>query len=538
MSSRLPLALLALLLACAPAAARAGWLDSDWKQRQLIRVGNDTDSGLANYQTRIVVAHRPGMQPDFSDARFTDANGVALAHWLESFAPSETAVFWVKVSHLPARSEQTVHLYFDNPAAQSTSSGAAVFDFFDDFSSPVSLEEWATNGAGMRLSSGGLLSVGTTGANYVYTKNFSTTNGVVEARLKAARNHNANVAGRINLDAKLAILAGNAGYFGKLFLIEYQPALKSFGSDSFAQSAGFNTFSLRLQHTTAGAQAETGQAQTPRLEGATGAPRSGAVGFYLKNSDAQVDWFRVRQYAPAEPLTAAGELQSYDGVVNLTRFEKLGCLSASDIAQLKADPSKSLDVFEKCKGELAFKIGFNLSKAELYAAFCTVVSYLTAPYGRSYATQFADLLDEPALACDNYALLVGHFNELYCDPATLQFVGMDGGAIGNHAQVFVNDRVLLDPTIGLVALASRDDVFGGRPVTKIVHFNLRSELATFRRTVVGALNAGAYRPSDIIYSYEDFRGMKDRYGLARGLDGPPLALPLRTLPGPAHSAGF
>lgn len=101
MLPRFSLALLAVLLACAPAAARAGWFNSDWKRRQLIRINDDTDGGLAYYQTRIVVAHRPGVPPDFADARFTDTDGAVLNHWLGSFVPSESAVFWVRSRTCP-----------------------------------------------------------------------------------------------------------------------------------------------------------------------------------------------------------------------------------------------------------------------------------------------------------------------------------------------------------------------------------------------------------------------------------------------------
>jgi hypothetical protein len=79
---------------------------------------------------------------DFSDLRFTKSDGVTLLdYWIESYTSGVSAVVWVEVNSIPA-STADIYLYYGNPSATSTSSGAATFMFFDDFND---LNNWVTN---------------------------------------------------------------------------------------------------------------------------------------------------------------------------------------------------------------------------------------------------------------------------------------------------------------------------------------------------------------------------------------------------------
>ena len=88
----------------------------------------------------------------------------------------------------------------------------------------------------------------------------------------------------------------------------------------------------------------------------------------------------------------------------------------------------------------------------------------------------------------------------------LQFAGFDGGAIGNHAQVFLGDgSLLLDPTIGLVAKVGYDEILDGKPVDEgqVLIFRQHNDgiLESFEVKVWQAIVNGSYRPSDVIYHF-------------------------------------
>ena len=139
-----------------PVYADAGWFDYSWNHRNIIDITGSA-SDLTDYQVKVNVNFTSGkMKSDFSDIRFTSSDGVTLLnHWKESYAPSSTAEFWVKVPSIPT-SGTMIYIYYDNPSASSASNGEATFDFFDKFE--PSSSKWT--GSGYEHS--------TTGAGYVH----------------------------------------------------------------------------------------------------------------------------------------------------------------------------------------------------------------------------------------------------------------------------------------------------------------------------------------------------------------------------------
>ncbi len=92
----------------------------------------------------------------------------------------------------------------------------------------------------------------------------------------------------------------------------------------------------------------------------------------------------------------------------------------------------------------------------------------------------------------------------------LYFVGWHGGAVGNHAQIFTynprNDfSMLIDPTIGLIAITDYNHVASGKKVSvnNIFSFLSRNELVDFSRKIEKALLNGQYKPSDFLYCFDD-----------------------------------
>ena len=81
------------------------------------------------------------MPHDFGDIRFTDDDGSTLLdYWMECKVDSNYAVFWVEVADSLESSAQTIYVYYGKADATTTSNGANMFSFFDDFSGD--LRKW------------------------------------------------------------------------------------------------------------------------------------------------------------------------------------------------------------------------------------------------------------------------------------------------------------------------------------------------------------------------------------------------------------
>lgn len=202
----------------------------------------------------------------------------------------------------------------------------------------------------------------------------------------------------------------------------------------------------------------------------------------------------------------------YSGIsFSSTSFDNLSCLTKDRIASVRQTPSSAIAVvFDACHTEITSKLAsLNLSEQERKIAFLSILAHSMAPYGSSHSITLKDLLSDKVMDCDNYAILTGLFSRIFLDENfAVNFVGFDGGAIGNHAQLFVGEKgeeLLLDPTIGLVARIGLNELLMGKPVQKdqLRIFRQRSDekLDFFAETVIDAITNGKYRPSDILYHF-------------------------------------
>jgi hypothetical protein len=196
----------------------------------------------------------------------------------------------------------------------------------------------------------------------------------------------------------------------------------------------------------------------------------------------------------------------------------LACLTAQALAKIQADPQRNLAVaYTACRSEFAERLrAFDLKDNDQRLLFSSIVAQALKPYGSSTAVTLPALLNSKFLACDNYVILAGYFAEILV-PArkdAMIAIGVDGGVVGNHAQIIfrLSDgrEVLADPTVGLFADESFNDLFSGRhvPEDKIVVMHMHNDPATdkFGERVYRAIADGGYRPSDILY-YS--RGLND-----------------------------
>lgn len=109
-------------------------------------------------------------------------------------------------------------------------------------------------------------------------------------------------------------------------------------------------------------------------------------------------------------------------------------------------------------------LGETLGDDEARAVFATVIAYSFAPYGNSTARWLHELAGESVLDCDNYALLAHYIYAALGGTETFWLLGWNGGALGNHAQIYYESgtrRMILDPTVAMISLTDMDAVMDG-----------------------------------------------------------------------------
>jgi hypothetical protein len=232
-------------------------------------------------------------------------------------------------------------------------------------------------------------------------------------------------------------------------------------------------------------------------------------------------WWKAvaRVVVPKSVRTAIRRRQS-----SAARERRLTALTPDLVETIRANPQAARDGFAACRDDLTAVLGpafADLTDAELRLSYCAALAHAAAPYGESTAIQLADMLAAPRLNCGNYPFLMIRLAEIVCDgPApVVSLVGWDGGAIGNHAMGYRADPagkrcLFLDPTVGLIARGTFDEVASGRPLPadRVVCFGDRIAERPYREMVARAFVRGEFRPSDLLYYFEDIDHQFGRYG--------------------------
>src|SRR5215213_4757645 len=134
----------------------------------------------------------------------------------------------------------------------------------------------------------------------------------------------------------------------------------------------------------------------------------------------------------------------------------MGYFAKSTYDAIRQDPTKVMSLYKTYASDFTTVAGLQgLSEGVRVAAFCSVMAYDLAPYGSSSTgVDLTALLKAPVLSCAQYVeltlLLLEQFGRT---DLSFHFAGWDGGAVGNHAQLFASSNgsnALLDPTIGLI----------------------------------------------------------------------------------------
>lgn len=201
---------------------------------------------------------------------------------------------------------------------------------------------------------------------------------------------------------------------------------------------------------------------------------------------------------------------------------KLKCLTPEALQKFRASGGSTKEINEICKPEITKILNtrnIQLDDEGIEVIIASLVAYKSAPYGNSTAIKLKTLLEEEQLDCDNYAILMGYL----VPKANLHYVGFDGGAVGNHAQVFYSKEkmnLLIDPTIGVFAFISFNELLKGRKIDSNLIFSFydysNPDLDIFHTNVLKALQNGEYQPSDLLYYFDNlehfiYPGNYDRY---------------------------
>ena len=112
------------------------WWDILWNNRMEINITNSYPQTLDNYETKIVIPKQTGMQDDYGDLRFTtnESNATALNYWIEDYNTTE-ALVWVNMSL--DSGVNTIYVYYDNDAVETTGNPYKTFALFDHFELPA-----------------------------------------------------------------------------------------------------------------------------------------------------------------------------------------------------------------------------------------------------------------------------------------------------------------------------------------------------------------------------------------------------------------
>ena len=142
-------------LLCSSASSFGQGPGGAWNYVRTITLSTPTT--LANYQVKVSLttgvmgSPYTNINANGSDLRFYDAGNNNCPYWIESFNNSGISVIWVKVA---STATSSIKMYYGNSAAPAVSSGAATFDYFDDFTSSLGAN-WSTNASGGSVSQSG-----------------------------------------------------------------------------------------------------------------------------------------------------------------------------------------------------------------------------------------------------------------------------------------------------------------------------------------------------------------------------------------------
>jgi len=171
----------------------------NWNYRRPVRIDNSSNSKtLSSFCVDVQVNYDAHMNNDFSDIRFTDADGISLLDFgidlnddgTKKKVNGNSATFVVKIPFIYPNIFKTIYMYYGNPSASSTAdlealSSASEGNWFDHFISNRSSEYTYTS---FQWDTGNSIIKGTGlgDASYIYPTGLELKNLIAKTRIQRA----------------------------------------------------------------------------------------------------------------------------------------------------------------------------------------------------------------------------------------------------------------------------------------------------------------------------------------------------------------
>lgn len=284
-----------------------------WTRRKPVTITNFQQ----NFQTKVVIAYDSDMKANFDDIRFYDETSKReVPYFLESKTDGSTATVWIKTGP-----NNTVSLYYGNPAAASASNGPVVFELFDDFDS---LAAWTVFGSSVTSANGAAV-VDSNGSAAGLYRNFNIQYPYIAESRYMYQTANAY---RNRLYITTSSGSGSPAGFDYGLFDNGTPQVywNGWTGTTLAINTWYNLqwevtasdYSFRLFNN-AGSQLIT------RSYGATipDLKRVFFSGSESAASDFKLDWFRIRKYAATSPSATPGSEESSAGYAFVNAWSSL-----------------------------------------------------------------------------------------------------------------------------------------------------------------------------------------------------------------------
>jgi len=169
----LAILVIAILLALLVPGVSANW----WRSE--VTIDNSGGGLLTDYQVLVELTDYTHIDSSGDSIRFTNiANSTKYDYWIESWNDGGTSKIWVEVPSIAAGTSN-MYLWSNADGASPESSGAATFEFFDDFGN---LGSWETKGAS--VSEDGILTLDPDGSTAAYAVRTTTTGSNLAIRTR------------------------------------------------------------------------------------------------------------------------------------------------------------------------------------------------------------------------------------------------------------------------------------------------------------------------------------------------------------------
>ena len=166
------------------------WYNASWLKRKKLTLTGGSSGAQTDYQVKLTVAYESSMKSDFSDLRFTKADGTTLVDaWLETHITSTSATVWVEFTTTPANTvTEDYYMYYGNSGASSAWNMDNTFLFADDFpGTSLDTAKWTVQAGGVGVSGGNLVLTSTTGTRgLIDGKTTIPINSAIHTRAQAS----------------------------------------------------------------------------------------------------------------------------------------------------------------------------------------------------------------------------------------------------------------------------------------------------------------------------------------------------------------